>query len=56
MTIHVVQTCNGCGKARNIEDQRRDSENGGWREVKPNTHLCPTCINAAIKVRSELTG
>lgn len=50
MSIKVVQTCDGCGIFRTIDNQRTDSQNGGWREVKNNTHLCPTCINAAIKI------
>lgn len=51
MSIRVVQMCNGCGATRDLSaDNCVEADQGGWREVKHNTHLCPVCIRDAVKI------
>jgi len=45
--VRIVQNCDGCSVERILESTQ-DKERGGWREVKPDKDLCPTCINKAL--------
>ncbi len=43
-TIH----CDGCDNSKEVP--RGDNwMNGGWREIWDMKHLCPTCIQRALK-------
>ena len=62
MTIHVVQTCDGCGSGRDLtwsggtgrEVQLGEpQEGGGWRLVAAGKHLCPTCIRRALNTTAD---
>lgn len=57
MSVKVTQTCDGCGKQRVLRAGYRGQAStfnqaaveGGWREVKMEVHLCPDCIDKAVR-------
>jgi hypothetical protein len=55
MTIRTIQTCNRCGKERELKptilsaELKSIAQHGGWRELT-DKHLCPDCIAAIFEV------
>lgn len=55
--ITVTQKCDVCKTERQLVLKRHGStrqlieaaEEGGWREVRENAHLCKDCINGLVK-------
>ena len=47
MTIRRIQTCDGCGDDRRLEE-RDDPDLAGWREIRADKHLCSGCIQRAL--------
>lgn len=43
----IEQACDGCSETRDLK-KGENPDNGGWREVQTNKHLCPNCIYAAL--------
>lgn len=56
--ITVTQTCDSCGKTRDLAEERNDrvgpldipsvAGTKGWREVRTGRHLCSTCIDGIL--------
>lgn len=54
MTIKIVmiQTCDGCGKERDLDPKLADDkgEFGGWRCIRTDRHVCTECIDKLLGV------
>lgn len=60
MTIKLIaaQVCDGCEKSREIVveslksgvDLEELAKREGWREVRTNKHICPSCISKALGI------
>lgn len=56
MAIKITQTCDGCGEERMLTvgfangypSIAKAADQGGWRNVLNEKHLCRDCLRAAV--------
>lgn len=53
--VSIKQICDGCGDSRELDPSHvkhksldQTAQLGGWREIKPDKHICPICINLIL--------